>query len=425
MSFTLAGKMISHVHAEIPSHGVASADVRLDGASVLSGAATLTLGDLSMEGTIVHGEVSAGRGFYHWNAGAAGWRTSIAARGYPSSGVRRSAVIRDAAEACGEQVNQPPPDLALGLPGNGGYLRPAGPAWDVLRAFGVPWYVDTAGVTQIAERPSGAASTDGTLEGAWPDERRLVVVPAAERLAGYMPGLTLGGALIATTRIDVTPGEPIRLTLLTRDARGESSDLREQLDIMHAQNAAKTRFHGKYRYRAVSRNGTLYGLDPVNPALGLPRLDNRDLWFGVPGFDATLFNATPSRETSITVIVSFLDGDPAQAVIDGYQREGSSPAEMYRVALDGTRVDLGGASQLVGRETDPVSSGALDVSAAVPTALVFSYVNQDGAVKTWTIAGAVVGANVAFAVVGAPNPLVTSAPVTGRIMTPGQTKVRA
>lgn len=430
MSFLLGNKLVAKVHADIPLYGVASADVELDGAGVLSGRQTLTIGDLAMSGTIADGGVSAGRGIYHWIAGAAGWRTTIPARGYGASQVRRSSVLRDAAEACGESLSYGLPDVLLGLPGNNGYLRPAGPAWDVFMGAseagrGLPWYVDTMGVTQVAERASLAASSDGVIEGIWPDEGRLVVVPSGERIAGYMPGRVLGGAVIKHLTIDAAPNEPIRLTLWTRDPQGQSHDVREQLDRLFAQNASNMRFHGRYRYRVKSRNGTLYGLEPVDPALGLPRLDNRDLRFGIPGFDATL-QSDPGEEVTITlpiVLVEFLDGLPSEAVISGYHRLAASNGEKpVEVSLDANQVKLGGAAKYVARQDDLVNSGALRLE-VLGSAMILAYTDQDSNVKTWTITASNGGGPVAWVVV--PSPLGDAVGVRGRIDAPTQFKVKA
>lgn len=429
MSFLLGNKLIAKLRAEIPMYGAASADVELDGAGVLSGRQTLAVGDLSLAGTIADGGVSAGRGMYSWIAGSAGWRTTIPARGYGASQVRRSSVLRDAAEACGETLSYGLPDVLLGLPGNNGYLRPAGPAWDVFAGAsdagrGLPWYVDADGVTQVAERPSLAALSDGVIEGIWPDDGRLVIVPSGERIAGYMPGRVLGGAIIKHLTIDAAPNEPIRLTIWTKDPQGQSHDAREQLDRVFAQNASNLRFYGRYRYRIASRNGTLYGLEPIDLSLGLPRLDNRNMWFGIPGFDATL-QTDPGREVVVplpVVIVSFLDGLASQPVIDGFQRLADLATLPLDVSLNGDEIKLGGATKYVARQDDPVLSGAIRI-ATLGSSLIVTYTNQDGVDKAWTITGSNGGGPVAWAVV--PSPLGDAVAVQGKIDAPTQFKVKA
>lgn len=394
MSFTLGGKLIATLHVEIPLTGIASAEIELDSGSVLTGRQTLVTGDLSQVGTIIDGGTTTGRGRYHWIAGAAGWREEIPERGYGASIVRRSSVLRDAAEACGETIAIGVPDINLGLPTNNGYVRPRGPAWDVIRALGVPWYVDTAGVTQIAARPALAAYTDGALEEAYPEDGRLVIVPNAERIAGYLPGRTFGGAVIATTWIDASPGEPIRVTLWTRPTGETSHDLRASLDGIHAQNAAPARFYGRYRYRCVSRNGTLYGIEPIDTTLGLPKIDNRSLWFGIPGFDARLMD-TPTGSEEITVvlpivIVTFLDGLPSQPVIDGFQRKGDAGDIPLESSLDADQVKLGGALKYVARQDDTGTGATLTWTQVTPNSISLTIQNPGGGgdLQTVTIASA-------------------------------------
>ncbi len=421
MSFTFGNRLISKLHLEIPRRGIASADIELAEPVSLSGRQTIVAGNLSLVGTITDGAVVAGRGQYHWVAGNAGWSKVILERGYPASLVNRSTVIRDAAQACGEMVNQPGPDASLGLPGNGGWFRPAGPAWDVLKALDevapLPWYVDSAGTTQIAERPGGAAYTDGTLEGSYPEDGRLVIVPNQERIAGYLPGLSIGGALITRTVIDAEAERSIRVTLYTRSADGMGSDLRAELDALHAQNAAALRYHGRYRYKIVSRNGTLYGLQPADPTLLLPRLDNRDLWFGLPGFDATLDPADPA----LTVVVSFLDGLASRAVIDGFIRDGTAGSIPALVSLDANRVDLGDATKRVARQDDVSRGPRIEFIQAGP-AVTLSITNPagtDGATVAFTIASS------SGALTVTPVPPVTGINQESALNQPTQDKVYA
>lgn len=386
MSFTLGNQIIATVHATIPLYGVASADVELDAGAVLSGRQTLVMGDISLDGTIIDGGIVAGRGKYHWMSGVGGWRGTIPGRSYDSpQGVLRSSIIKDAAAACGETVVFGIPEARLGLVGAAGWMRAAGAAWDTLRALGVPWYVDGAGVTQIAERPALPASTDGTLEGSWPEDGRLLIVPASERLAGYMPGRILGGSQIVTLLVDAVPGEPIRLSLWQGSAADPSHDLRTQLARIIRQETAATRFHGLYRFVVVARNGTLYDLEPVDATLGLRPIKNRDLWPSAPGVDAQL-------RIGATVVLAFLDGSESMPVIQGYQRlAAGASAKPAIVSLDADRVNLGGASQLVARKNDVTTGPAISFQQVGPNAVAITVLNPpgtDGALFTATITSA-------------------------------------
>lgn len=425
MSFTLGGHLVSELHLEIPMYGVASAEMVMVTGVVLTGRQTLAAGDLRLVGTIVDSGVVAGRARYHWLAGAAGWRLSIPARGYGGAPTR-AGIIRDAAEACGETVAFALPDARLGLTGSPGHVRPSGEAWLVLRgataAESVPWHVRPDGVTQIGERQALPASTDGTLEASYPEDGRLVVVPRAERIAGYQPGRTMGGAQIVTMRLDAIEDEPIRLTLYTRPSAAEvSHDLGAQLARVIDQRTAPARWLGIYEYRVILRNGDLYAVEPTDPGLGLPRIDNRDLRFGIPGFDATL-----GRGEQI-VLIQFVNGSLSKPVVTGYARRNdvNLPEE---VSIDASQILLGravdGSGERVATARDAVRSGQLSVvpSVAVPGSLEIRYTDQDGSVvSTWLIAGAVVGGIVQFSVL----PTSLAANIDGRIMTPVQGKTYA
>lgn len=381
MSFTLGGHLVKELHFEEHLYGVASAEIVMATAVVLSGRQTLITGDLRRVGTIVDGGVVAGRARYSWLAGAAGWRLPIPARGYGGAPTR-AGVIRDAAEACGETVVFTLPDAHLGLVGSPGYVRPLGEAWLVLRGAtateSVPWHVRPDGVTQIGERQTLPASTDGTLEESYPEDGRLVIVPRAERIAGYQPGRTLGGAQIVTMRLDAIEDGPIRLTLYTRSTAADvSHDLGAQLARVIDQRTAPARWLGIYEYRVMSRNGTLYAIEPTDPDLGLPRIDNRDLRFGIPGFDAILGRGEQM------VYVQFVNGSLAKPFIPGYARRNdvNVPDE---VSLDATEVLLGAAvdgtsGKRVARQSDTSTGPDIEFVQAGPSAVSITVTNPAGA----------------------------------------------
>jgi len=425
---TLAGRSIRSLSLSMPYTGVASADIELvDPVALPLGRASLVVGDLTLQGTITDGGRVGGEGRYSWLAGAGGWRKDIAPRGEGASQVRISTVLKAVAEAAGETIVIGVADVPIGIPGSGGYARFAGPAYDVFNLLKIPWYVDASGLTQIAARPAGVAPTTGTLAEVRQEDNIFVVEPPDLKIAGYLPGRTYLGKQIALLQIDAHEGSPLRLTLYLREADDLSHALRAQLDRLVEQQTPQARYFGRYRYRLRSRNGQLYGAEPVDPSMGLPKLDNRQLWFGLPGCEAiplpdTTDTLPAGADPQAVVIVSFLDGDPAHAVIDGFMRDamGRRPQE---VSIDAKRVNVGAATKLVARDTDDVGCGDLKVT-TLAGALIIQLLDEGNMVtKTWSITGSNGAGPVTFVTVA--SPLGDSGAIDGKILTPSQDRVYA
>lgn len=422
---SLGGKLCGKLNLHVPLYGVATAEAELLEAATLSGRQTLIVGDLSLIGTIVDGGVVAGQGRYHWRAGAGQWGKTVPGRGYGNSqGVQRSVVIRELGSAVGEMVSYALPEVRLGLAPEASYVRLGGPAWLALKALAVPWHVDGAGVTQIAERPSAPAPEDKAALVAWArEDGRRVYVPAAEGVAGWLPGNTIGNETIASLDVAADPEKPLRLTVYTRAAGDISHDWRTQFDQIVEQDTAHHRFFGTYRYTVASRNGDLYGLTPIRTDLGLPVIGGAALdnavgvgeFPGAAGHSADLPNG-------MVVAIGFFDGDPGAPFIDRFARpvpgrNGTLPINSRFNAS--ARVDLGDALQLVVRETDPVTVARVDF-ANPAGAIAITITDAQGNTYTATIASSAG----ALTLVSFP-PLATGIDITGVAATPAQTKVRA
>jgi len=430
MTFSLAGKPIRRVYGSFPLYGVGSVGIDLAVAADLPiGPARLVLGDATLEGTIVDGGVVAGEARYSWLQGAAGWAEPLPARAYGTTQVRRSTVLRDAAQAAGESISIDIPDVTLGLPGSGGFVRLPGPAANIFGDLGLPWWLAFDGVTHVGVRPGGPIPTDGAVIQARQEDQIYVITPREARIAGYLPGRAFRGKTVALVELEAMEGEPIRITLYLREADDVdvSQALRAQLDRLVDQQTARTRFYGRYRYFVTAKNGALYGGVPADPDLGLPNLDNRALWFGTPGTEADITpdpgdSLREGGEERFTVVVSFLDGDPSRPVIDGYLRDIDRRPTV--LSFDAGRLNLGAASQLVARKTDPVGCGDLKLSVVAGLFLLQLYDDAGGLVKTWQIAGANGGGPVTWVIT--PLPLGSdSAPIDGVILTPGQDRTYA
>lgn len=136
-----------------PYAGAWVADVVVDGAAALSGVATLAIGTLSLVGTIDPKRIGTFRGETRLRmvAGARGWRSIVKARGYHNdAGLKRSRLVQDLANDCGETVTLP---AGLDMPPMGvAFVRESARASRILEQLLGPalaWRVGFGGVTTI------------------------------------------------------------------------------------------------------------------------------------------------------------------------------------------------------------------------------------------------------------------------------------
>jgi hypothetical protein len=142
-----------------------------------------------MTGTIVRQAVFGGTRRCRLVGGAGGWRKPVSPRQYQHSfGITRATVIGDAAREVGETANVPD-DGPIGSD----YVRAAPAAGvliasDVLRAMAPSWYIDPAGVTQVATWPVRSVPTSFQVLEQRSDEGRSEV--STEDYAAWLPGAT-------------------------------------------------------------------------------------------------------------------------------------------------------------------------------------------------------------------------------------------
>jgi hypothetical protein len=353
---TLGGVQANRVRLHVPLHGVPVADVELVNATALANLQTLVVGDLSLQGTIVSGGVAAEVASYHWVAGRASWGVTLPARGYQSAlGVLRSSILQDLQTDLAVATSGRGDTVAIGIPEQrvgpiqSGYARPAGPAWDTLKTLRVPWYVDVAGVTQIRERTGIEVPATVDVLQSRPDEGSFVVASRDETYSRWLPGNLIAGARIVSLTLVAVPGEPTRMEIFTART-SPSHEIRTALEDFVRQEMAYGKFWGRYEYRVNTRDGDSYGLVPASPTAGMPKLDSILMRPGIAGFKADLV-------VGQSVSIGFENGDPARPFIIHYQPLYQGAPE--RVYIDADRVDLGGATELVARETDMVIGPAI------------------------------------------------------------------
>jgi len=196
---SLSGYPVSDVRLHLVRVGVWSAEVCLPSPAQLSGAVTLTVGDMTLAGTVVRGGPVEGEAAYLVTGGAGKWRQTIGARAYRNDlGVKASTVLTDAARDAGEQLNITSPEVLLGS----AFVRAQGEAWDVLAQLAPVWWVDGAGVTQVGPRPSTAVTGAYRLI-KWVRQAGMQEI-ATDTPSILAPGLTLNGAAIEEVDLHAT-----------------------------------------------------------------------------------------------------------------------------------------------------------------------------------------------------------------------------
>ena len=152
LSIAQAGKILSVDSARVllPRVGCWLAQVVCPEAAALEGATTVTVGDLTLVGKADPTCSTAYLTRTHLTVvGGLGWRSAIPARHYHNdAGVKLANVLETTAGESGESVSVSSAER-VGVD----YVRPRGPASDALRDLAPDWFVDFAGVTQIATRP--------------------------------------------------------------------------------------------------------------------------------------------------------------------------------------------------------------------------------------------------------------------------------
>jgi hypothetical protein len=182
----LDGVPVIHGAIVLPFSGIWMADLVLSEPKDLTGPQVLTIADESYKCTPVRAVNFSGARGTRVVGGAAGWRKVIGPRQY-SSTVMLGTVLRDAANAVGEQIAVDV-DRQIGT----NYIRSQGPATMALNALlGASWWMDPAGVVQTKARTVTPIVGDFTAmrvtgaSGIWEI--------ATEGVADWTPGRSFSG----------------------------------------------------------------------------------------------------------------------------------------------------------------------------------------------------------------------------------------
>jgi hypothetical protein len=180
-----AGARAAFVDLVIPLYGLWSADVTIALDDAVPGTGPLVVGNMTLQGFVARQALYGGSRRLRLIGGFGGWRKPIPSQQYSlKSGVRLSLLLNDAAKLVGERVNVPN-DSVIGST----FTRVAGPASLLLSDLaGESWYIDAAGVTQVATWPT--APIQSHFDVIAQDGAAGAIFIATEDYAEWVPGKT-------------------------------------------------------------------------------------------------------------------------------------------------------------------------------------------------------------------------------------------
>jgi hypothetical protein len=193
----LNGLRIVTARILLPAWGAWSGDVQLAEDTAITGPATVTIGNLSLVGAAYRDGAFAGSRSTRLVGGAGGWRRTVPRRFYAdtTNGVKLATVARDVAAEAGETVANVPAGTV------GSYftrcLAPASRCLALLVGR-EGWYIDNAGVTQLAARPATTIASPFTVVQFRPDWGEVWI--ATEDPAAWMPGAVFSSATVPAAR---------------------------------------------------------------------------------------------------------------------------------------------------------------------------------------------------------------------------------
>lgn len=305
---TITGHPITHARVHLPAWGVPWAEVGLEEEATLSGAATLTIADLTLVGTIMSGGPGPkGRSRYRFACGAGAWGKALPAKGYANdAGVKASTVLQDAAREAGEPLDAASlPATRLGP----AFARESGVAARVLeQCFPAGWYVGADGITRIGARPS--APLTGTFDVLTVDKACGTVELASETIARIVPGIIVEGLEAVDVMHELAPGT-LRSTLWGKGIAPSTRRL-VALRRLIEQLDPRRRFRGTYEYRVVQQQGERLTVQPVRVSIGMPSLQRVFVRPGVSGARSDVALGT-------RVLVTFVDAEPSRPTVVGFE----------------------------------------------------------------------------------------------------------
>ena len=225
MSFaTYAGADIVSGSITIPYWGAISADVGFTVTDKVNLTDSLVVGDLNYKCTVFRSSEFGGSRTARLVGGYGGWRKNVTTQGYAlSSGVLASLVLKDCANAVGEQI-----EVSVDRPLGQQWAREEAPASRTLKQIaGIEWWVDPSGVTHTGARTLTTQITSPFDVLSRTGGKGTITI-ATEVYADWTPGRTFlvpgSDTPVTISAVILTLGEggKARLEVLTYGAENES-----------------------------------------------------------------------------------------------------------------------------------------------------------------------------------------------------------
>lgn len=359
-----AGHVVTDARLTIPAWGASYVDVSLDGETALSGAVTLSMADLSWQGTVLSGGPAQGRSYFRAVAGAAGWGKTLSRRSYANdAGVKLLKILSDAAGEVGETFDPSTIDPSASV---GPYfVRPADLACRLLEQLAPnAWYVGEDGKTRLGSRPATTLPAPATAT-SQVDLARGTVTLASDSIAGILPGLSVGGLVAVDVEHSADAKEGLRSKIWGAQGAGLSRRL-AALRAIAAQMDPDRNFRAVWEYRIVTQDVERLNLQAVRVSTGMPDLQRVIVRPGVPGVKA-------NYALGATVLVGFVNADPSRPVVLAFTdaESGGFVPTLTMLAGGGAAVGRVGDSVQVtidatvaGKLTSSPSGGPLTITVA-------------------------------------------------------------
>lgn len=335
---------MSEVFAGVNGHGLVAlrlvvgnigpwvAECDFEGAPELTGAVTITVGQLELHGTVdaQASGVEAGQFRARIVAGGGGWSTELTAKHYHNDArVKAKLVAEDAAREVGERIGTFVPTAErVGAD----YVRSVGPASRALEDVlgGAPWWVDYEGATNVGPRPAVPVDASAYEVLAYDPRSRMVTLAVPDPRS-----VTIGSVLSQRLDAPQTVRE-LELTVQAGDLRivawcgGSESGAGLLPELLRSivERASDGRLWGPWRYRVVSQAGDRLNLQAVRKAAGLPDVLPVSMWPGIAGAHS---EPTPGSE----VLVEFVEGDRTMPVVTHFVGKDGQGFQPVRLTIGG------------------------------------------------------------------------------------------
>jgi hypothetical protein len=332
---TIGGENVRSMTLRIPQSGRWTADVVMIGDPQLSGTLNVRLGGTTLRGTVVESMSGryVGTTAFRLVGGYGGWQRMLGVRHYHNdgAGVRALVIAQDAAREAGERLGSFVPSAErIGID----YVRTATvPAVKALEdaAGSNTWWVELDGTTTVGVRPVTQLDAKACPVLGYDPMERVATLGVdsleAVRIGAVITQYVDTPQTIREIVISISESEPLRAKVWCGGTDKSAGRLVTLLKGI-AQRSTDKPLYGLYRYRVVSRVGERIEAESARGG-DLPNVRPIAMWPGTSGTYAEL--AIGSE-----VLITFIDGSPAEPVITAFAPSGSPGFVPERLVLAGT-----------------------------------------------------------------------------------------